>query len=138
MIKNPMKKIAVLFGSVIFVAAAITSYNYLYHTLPPKQVAIAISYSPETSCRSDSPVYMLIKNDSYREIISTSFRLSVKKEINSKNHIQLLEKNYTTDKTIKAGETYAGCWPYPKLNTDHYVPEKLRYEINSQQVAFRD
>ncbi len=137
-IKNPMKLIVVLSSIVLFVVAAITSYNYLYHTLPPEQVAIAISYSPDTSCRVDSPVYMLIKNDSYREIISTSFSLSVKKQINSNNYIQLLEKNYITDKIIKAGESYGGCWPYPKLNTDHYVPEKLMYEINTKQVAFRD
>ena len=81
---------------------------------------------------------MLIKNDSYREIISTSFSLSVKKQISNNDYIQLLEKNYITDKIIKAGESYAGCWPYPKLNTDHYAPEKLRYEINGKQVAFRD
>lgn len=136
--KNPMKLIAVLAGIALFIVAVTGSYHYLYHKLPPKQVAIAISYAPDTSCRVDSPVYMLIKNDSYREIISTSFSLSVKKQINSNTYIQLLEKNYITDRIIKAGESYGGCWPYPKLNTDHYVPEKLRYEINSKQVAFRD
>jgi len=137
-LKDHVKKIAVLVGTVLLVVVAYTAYEYLYHTLPPKQVDIAVSYLPDSTCREDSPIYMLIKNDSYREITSTSFSLSVKKEINSNNSIQLLEKSYFTDKIIKAGESYVGCWPYPKLNTDHYVPEKLMYEINSKQVAFRD
>jgi hypothetical protein len=137
-IKKPLMIVAVLLGIALLAYAGRAAFEYLYITLPPQQVAVSVSYSPETSCRADSPVYMLIKNDSYREIVNTSFTLSVKKTINGDNFIQLLTKDYSTDRVIKAGESYAGCWVYPKLNTEHYVPEELVYDINSQNVVFRD
>jgi hypothetical protein len=136
-LKKPLMIAAVLLGIVLLSSAAAAAYEFLYITLPPKQVNISVSYSPESICREDSPVYMLIKNDSFREIVNTSFVLSVKKTINADNYIQLLTKNYSTDRVIKAGESYAGCWAYPKLNTEHYVPEELLYEVESQQVVFR-
>jgi len=137
-LRKPLMIAAVLLGIVLLVTAARAAFEYLYITLPPQQVTITVSYSPETSCREDSPVYMLIKNDSYRDIVNTSFALSVKKTVKGDNFIQLLVKNYSTDRVIKAGESYAGCWVYPKLNTQHYVPEELLYEVNSKQVVFRD
>jgi len=136
-LRKPLMIVAALLGTVLLVAAGRAAFEYLYVTLPPQQVSITVSYSPETSCREDSPVYMLIKNDSYREIVNTSFNLSVKKMIKGGNFIQLLAKDYSTDRVIKAGESYAGCWVYPKLNTQHYVPEELIYEINSKHVVFR-
>jgi hypothetical protein len=110
----------------------------VYYILPPEQVNISVSYSPDVTCRADTPVYLVIKNDSLRDIINTSFMLSVKKESSGDNFIQLLEKKYSTDSLIKAGETYGGCWAYPKLITNHYVPEELIYEIKHKQIVFRD
>jgi len=136
-LKKPLMTVAVLIGIVLLVSAARAAYEYLYITLPPQQVKVSISYSPQNNCREDSPVYMLITNDSYREIVNTSFNLTVKKTINGDNFIQLLSKNYSTDRVIKAGESYAGCWAYPKLNTEHYVPEELIYEISNEHVVFR-
>jgi len=136
-LKNPLKVVAVLFGIILLLIIARTAYNYLYYTLPPQQVNVSVRYSPDVTCRMDSPIYMLVTNDSWREITSTSFSLSVKKRINGKNFIQLLARSYSTDKIIKAGGSYGGCWAYPKLNTDHYVPEELIYEINGKQIEFR-
>lgn len=137
LLKNPLKAVAVVVGIILLLIIARIAYNYLYYTLPPQQVNVSVKYSPGATCRVDSPIYMLITNDSSREIISTSFSLSVKKRINSDNFIQLLARNYSTDKIIKAGSSYGGCWAYPKLNTDHYVPEELIYEINGKQIMFR-
>lgn len=134
---TPLKVIAVLSGITLALLVVAASYDYVYHTLPPRQVTVAVSYSPDNTCRSDSPLYMLITNDSYREIINTSFSLSVKKQIDSDNSIQLLEKNYLTEQIIKAGDSYGGCWSYPKLNTKFYDPEKLIYELNGKEITFK-
>ena len=136
-VKKPLMIAAVLLGMALLASAALAAYEYLYITLPPQLVTVSVSYSPDSACREDSPVYMLIKNNSYREVVTTSFILSVKKAVKGDNFIQLLAKNYSTDRVIKAGESYAGCWAYPKLNTEHYVPEELIYETVSQQVVFR-
>jgi len=134
--KDSLKKhpttVAVLTAIVLAAGAA---YYYAYQILPPEQVRITMSYSPDTPCRVDSPLYMLIVNDSLRDVISTSFTLTVKRAIDN-NFIQFLEKDYSTDRIIKAGESYAGCWVYPELNTKHYVPEELIYEIKHQQIVF--
>jgi len=137
-LKKPLQVVAVLFGIVLVLVITRVSYNYVYHTLPPKQVDISVRYSPDNTCRTDSPIYMLITNNSSREIINTSFNLSVKKADNSESFIQLLAKNYSTDKIIKAGDSYGGCWAYPKLITAYYVPEKLIYEVNRKLIVFRD
>jgi len=136
--KTPLKIIAVLVCVVLILVVARVTYHYVYQTLPPEQVDVSMRYSPETRCRQDSPLYMLITNDSFREIISTSFVLLVKKRISNDDFIQLSERVYSTDKIIKAGASYEGCWVYPKLNTDYYVPEKLIYEINRKEIIFRD
>jgi len=135
--KKHLKIAFVLVGIIFAMVTGRYAFNYIYHTLPPKQVSISVRYSPEISCRMDTPVYMLIKNRSMREIANTSFTLSVKKKINSDNFIQLLKRNYSTDKSIKAGDSYGGCWTYPKLITNHYVPEELIYEISGEQLVFR-
>jgi hypothetical protein len=137
-LKKPFKIVLVLVAIILAPLVARTTYYYMYYTLPPKQVDISVKYSPDVTCRADSPIYILITNDSRREIISASFRLLVKKRINDDNFIQLLAKNYSTDRIIKAGDSYGGCWVYPKLNTEHYVPEELIYEINGKQIVFSD
>ena len=137
-LKKPLQVVAVLFGIVLVLVITRVSYNYVYHTLPPKQVDISVRYSPDNTCRTDSPIYMLITNNSSREIINTSFNLLVKKADNSESFIQLLVKKYSTDKIIKAGDSYGGCWAYPKLITAYYVPEKLIYEVNRKLIVFRD
>lgn len=137
-LKKPLKIAVALVSIVLVLVVARATYNYVYHTLPPRQVNISVSYSPDNTCRMNSPIFMLITNDSSREIINTSFNLVVKKGYNNDNFILLLAKNYSTDKIIKAGDSYGGCWAYPKLNTDHYVPEELTYEINRTQIVFRD
>jgi len=137
-LKKPLKIAAVLVSIVSVLIIARATYFYVYNTLPPRQVNISVRYSPDNTCRMNSPIYMLITNDSSREIINTSFNLVVKKGYNDDNFILLLEKDYSTDKIIKAGDSYGGCWAYPKLNTAHYVPEKLIYEINHKQIMFRE
>lgn len=137
-LKKPLMIVAVLVGIVLLLLVARATYNYLHYTLPPEQVNIAISYSPDTTCRMDSPMYMLITNDSSREIINTSFSLSIKKQNDNYNYIPLSARNYSTGKIIKAGNSYGGCWAFPKLETNKYIPEKLIYEITGKQIVFRD
>lgn len=137
-LKKPLKIVTVMIVVILTLIVLYAGFNYLYHTLPPEQVSVSVSYSPDNTCRKDSPLYMLITNGSYREIISTSFILSVKKRVNNDNFIQLLLREYSTDKVIKAGDSYGGCWTYPELNTRHYVPEELIYEINRKQIKFSD
>ena len=137
-LKKPLKIAVVLVSIVLVLVVARATYIYVYHTLPPRQVNISVRYSPDNTCRVDSPIYMLITNDSSRDIINTTFNLLVKKGYNNGNFILLLAKDYSTDKIIKAGDSYGGCWAYPKLNTAHYVPEELTYEINRKQIMFRE
>ncbi|MFV9615633.1 MAG: hypothetical protein ACNYZG_06730, partial [Gammaproteobacteria bacterium] len=77
------------------------TYSYVYHTLPPQQVNISVAYLPDNTCRKDSPIYMLITNDSRREIINTTFSLLVKNRTNSDGFILLLEKNIQLIKLLR-------------------------------------
>ncbi len=81
---------------------------------------------------------MTIVNEGYREIIKTSFVLSVKVDEQSNSIAQLLSSNYSTDRVVAAGETYEGCWAYPKLYNNKHAPEKLLYEAKSQSIEFSD
>lgn len=137
-LKKHFRFIAMLAGTCLLLTVTYAAYYYVYYTLAPEQVNVSVRYSPGTVCGSDTPIYMLISNDSYRDIINTSFTLIVKKESSSDNFIQLLEKNYSTDSLVKAGDTYGGCWVYPELITSHYVPEELIYEIKHKRIVFRD
>jgi hypothetical protein len=130
--------IAVPAGILSVLLLAFSAFYYMYYILAPEKVNVSVRYSPGAVCGMDTPIYMLITNDSYRDIIKTSFTLIVKKESGSDNFIQLLEKNYSTDSPVKAGDTYGGCWVYPKLITSHYVPEELIYEIKNKNIVFRD
>ncbi len=136
--EKPLKIVGVLVVLIVLLFAARMAFDYVYYTLPPEQVKITVRYSPDYKCRLDSPVHMQIKNDSKREIISTSFSLAVKKDKSSENLTQLLAGNFTTDKVIQAGGSYEGCWSYPELKTDKYVPENLLYEIKRKKVVFSD
>ncbi|NOQ88598.1 MAG: hypothetical protein GQ550_06700 [Gammaproteobacteria bacterium] len=137
-LKKPLQIIVVLVGIILTLVVIRTTYYYVYHTLPPQQVNISVSYLPENTCRMDSPIYMLITNDSGREIINTTFSLLIKKKTNNDIFIRLLEKNYSTDKIIKAGDSYGGCWTFPKLNTNFYAPVELIYEVSRKQIVFKD
>lgn len=137
LIRN-MKLVLVSLATVLVLLAVYAAYIYVYHTLPPTQVGITVGYSPETACRADAPVYMLIKNDSLREIVSTSFNLSIQKENESYNYLPMSARVYSTDRVISAGEAYGGCWSFPKLELKKYVPEKLIYKVTGQNIVFRD
>ena len=114
------------------------AYKYLYYTLPPQLVSITLKYQPEPPCRKDSPLYMQILNDSYRDVLGTSFSLSVKVNENSENIAQLLSNTYSTDTIIKAGDSHEGCWSFPKLYTNKHDPYELIYEVERQVVRFSD
>ncbi len=83
-------------------------------------------------------MYMQILNDSYRDVLGTSFSLSVKVDKNSENIVQLLSNAYATDTVVKAGSSHEGCWPYPKLYVKKHDPYKLIYEIKGQVIKFSD
>ncbi|MBE9559939.1 MAG: hypothetical protein IMF15_04080 [Proteobacteria bacterium] len=135
---KPLKIIVTLSVVTLTLMVAYQAYNYLRYTLPPEQVSVSISYSTDINCRKDSPLYMLITNDSYRRIINTSFSLYVKKKYDNDSFLLLLKKVYSTDKVIDADSAYGGCWSFPELNTRYYVPGDLIYEIKQQQVTFDD
>ena len=135
---KPYKVITTLSAIVLTLFIAFFAYDYLRYTLPPKLVDVSMTYLPDTSCRDDSPLYMLITNDSYRTIINTSFTLVVKKRYNNDSFLQLLKKDYSTDTAIESSSSYGGCWSFPKLNTNYYVAEDLIYEIHNQRVVFND
>ena len=137
-IKKPVKYAVILIGIALILILANEAYQYLYYKLPPKLVSVSLRYTPEEPCRPDTPMHMLIVNDSYREIIKTSFVLSVKVDEQSNSIAQLLSSNYSTDVVIGARETYEGCWAYPKLYNNKHAPEKLLYEAKSQSIKFSD
>jgi hypothetical protein len=137
LIRN-LKLVLVSLATVLVLLAGYAAFIYVYHTLPPTQVEITVGYSPQTTCRADAPVYMLIKNDSLREIVSTSFNLSIQKENENYNYLPMSARVYSTDRVISAGETYGGCWPFPKLESKKHVPEKLIYKVTGQNLVFRD
>lgn len=135
--KKPLNIVPALLGMASVMLLAAAAYYYLYYKLPPEQVSVSVKYSP-AACSMETPVYMQITNDSLRDIMSTSFILLVKKQNDGDSFIQLLKKNYSSDRLIRAGETYGGCWAYPKLITSHYVAEQLIYEIEGKQILFSD
>ena len=118
--------------------AALWAYRYLYYSLPPQLLSITLKYQPEPPCRKDSPLYMQILNDSYRDVLGTSFALSVKASKDGDNIAQLLSNTYSTDTIIKAGKTHEGCWSFPKLYTNKHDPNELIYEVKRQVVRFGD
>jgi len=132
------KTAAIVVFILLLLIAALWAYKYLYHTLPPQLVSITLKYQPESPCRKDSPLYMQILNDSYRDVLGTSFSLSVKVNENSENIAQLLSNTYSTDTIIKAGDSHEGCWSFPKLYTNKHDPYELIYEVERQVVRFSD
>ena len=132
------KTAAIVVFILLLLITALWAYKYLYHTLPPQLVSITLKYQPESPCRKDSPLYMQILNDSYRDVLGTSFSLSVKVNENSENIAQLLSNTYSTDTIIKAGDSHEGCWSFPKLYTNKHDPYELIYEVERQVVRFSD
>jgi hypothetical protein len=128
--------IVVLIASLLI--AASWAYNYLYYTLPPQLVSITLKYQPEPPCRKDSPLYMQITNDSYRDVLGTSFVLSVKVDDEGDNIAQLLSNKYSTDTLIEARSTHQGCWSYPRLYVNKHDPHELIYEAKDQLINFSD
>lgn len=115
---------------------AYLAFNYLYYTLPPQLVSITVKYLPESPCRQDSPFYMQITNDSYRDVLGTSFTLSVKVDEHSDSIVQLSADAYSTDTMVKAGTSHEGCWTYPKLYKNKHDPYKLIYEVKQPVIKF--
>ena len=132
------KTAAIVVFILLLLIAALWAYKYLYHTLPPQLVSITLKYQPESPCRKDSPLYMQILNDSYRDVLGTSFSISVKVNENSENIAQLLSNTYSTDTIIKAGDSHEGCWSFPKLYTNKHDPYELIYKVERQVVRFSD
>jgi len=132
------KTAAIVVFILLLLIAALWAYKYLYYTLPPQLVSITLKYQPESPCRKDSPLYMQILNDSYRDVLGTSFSISVKVNENSENIAQLLSNTYSTDTIIKAGDSHEGCWSFPKLYTNKHDPYELIYEVERQVVRFSD
>ena len=128
--------IAVLILLLLFAAHA--AYKYLYYTLPPQLVSIKVRYLPDAPCRQDTPFYMQIVNDSYRDVLGTSFTLSVKVDEKSESIVQLSANAYSTDTVVKAGTTHEGCWPYPRLYKNKHDRNKLIYEVLQPNVNFGD
>lgn len=132
------KPAAIVVLILLLLISASWAYKYLYYTLPPQLVSITLKYQPEPPCRKDSPLYMQILNDSYRDVLGTSFSLSVKVDENSENIVSLLSNTFSTDTVIKAGNTHEGCWSFPKLYNNKYDPHKLIYEVERQVTRFSD
>ena len=132
------KAIAISVLVLLALIAARSAYIYLYHTLPPQLVTITVSYAPDSPCRKDSPLYMQILNDSYREVLGVSFSLSVKVDEYSDSIVRLLESDYSTDTAVKANSSHEGCWPFPKLYSNKHDPYKLIYEVQRQVIKFSD
>ena len=138
MLSKYSKLAAVIVFILLLLIAARWAYNYLYYTLPPQLVSITLKYQPESPCRQDSPLHMLIQNDSYRDVLGTSFALSVKVSQDGDNIAQLLSNAYSTDTVIKASSSHEGCWSFPKLYTNKHDPNELIYEVKRQVVRFED
>ena len=137
-LKKPLKYAIILLVMALLVFLANETYQYLYYKLPPKMVSVSIKYLPAAPCRKDTPMFMLIVNDSYREIIKTDFILSVKAGKDSEDIAQLLSRDYSTDVVIAAGDSYEGCWSYPKLYNNKHAPESLLYSIKRQAITFSE
>lgn len=129
---------AIIFIVVILLALypAYLVFNYLYYTLPPQKVSIEVKYQPDSPCRKDSPFYMRITNDSYRDVLGTSFTLTVKVDEQSDSIVQLAAESYITDTVVKAGTSHEGCWTYPKLYKNRHDRYKLIYEVKQPVIKF--
>ena len=133
-----LKIASVVVVFIMLLVVARTAYTYLYYTLPPQLVDITVKYRPGPPCRDDTPIYMKITNGSYREVVGTSFVMSVKVDEQSDSIAQLSSSSYATDAIIKAGDDHEGCWPYPKLYNHTHAPEKLIYKVKRQLIKFSD
>ena len=116
--------------------AALWAYRYLYYSLPPQLLSITLKHQPEPPCRKDSPLYMQIPNDSYRDVLGTSLALSVKVSGFGDNIAQLLSNRYSTDTIIKAGKSPEGCRSLPRSYTNKHEPNGLIYQVKRQIVRF--
>lgn len=137
-LKKIFKMIVSVVAIILTLFAVQELYHYVQYTLPPTQVNITAKYSPHSPCRKDSPLYIAIFNDSHRQINNISFSLSVKKDGDDDNLIQLLSSAYSKDQIIAPGDTYEGCWSYPKLKTNKYTPEELTFNIKRKVITFED
>jgi hypothetical protein len=132
---NTKRNVIVVF-ILLSLYPAYLAFNYFYYTLPPQQVSITVKYLPESPCRKDSPFHMQITNDSYRDVLGTSFTLSVKVDEQSDSIVQFAEDAYSTDTVVKAGTSHEGCWSYPKLYKNKHDPYKLIYEVKQPVIKF--
>ena len=135
---KPLKYAGILVGILLVVIVANETYKYFYYELPPKLVNVTVKYLPELPCRKDSPMHMLIVNDSYRYVIKTDFSLTVKVEEGSENLVPLLAGDYSTDELVEPGKFYEGCWSYPKLYNNKHAPESLIYSVKRKSITFSD
>lgn len=136
--KKPLKYAAIVIGIMLLLIAANETYKYLYNTLPPKLVSVTIKYLPESPCRKDTPIHMLVVNESYRHVVKASFTLAIKEDEGSHNLMPLSAGNYSTDELIEAGKSYEGCWSYPKLYNNKHAPESLMYIVKNQVIKFAE
>lgn len=132
------KAIIIIVLILLALYPAYLAFNYLYYTLPPQLVTIEVKYQPDSPCRKDSPFYMRITNDSYRDVLGTSFTLSVKVDEESDSIVQLAAQSYTTDTVVAAGTSHEGCWTYPKLYRNKHDPHKLIYQVKKPVIRFSD
>ena len=135
--KNP-KAIIIIVLILLALYPAYLAFNYLYYTLPPQLVTIEVKYQPDSPCRKDSPFYMRITNDSYRDVLGTSFTLSVKVDEESDSIVQLAAQSYTTDTVVAAGTSHEGCWTYPKLYRNKHDPHNFIYQVKKPVIRFSD
>lgn len=132
------KAIIIIVLILLALYPAYLAFNYLYYTLPPQLVSIEVKYQPDAPCREDSPFYMRITNDSYRDVLGTSFTLSVKVDEESDSIVQLAAQSYTTNTVVAAGTSHEGCWTYPKLYRNKHDPYKLIYQVKKPVIKFSD
>ena len=135
--KKLLIKISIVLATVAVVAILVLKiYDYVQNTLAPTQVEIVVLYSPKSHCRVDSPLYVAITNNSHRTVNKSAFTLTAKNDSSEENMIPILSSTYNKDKIIRSGETYEGCWPYPKLKSNKYAAEELTFEVKRKVITF--
>ena len=135
------KIIGILLGITIAAVVAFLAYYYIHEELPKKMVNITVMYTPDKICSKEYPMFVVIKNDSIREIHETSFNITVRRKGYSRDLTKWSIDVYSTDKIIHPGESYGACWTYPELkeeNVDKYDPKELIYEVRDKFVRFGD
>ncbi|MFL5259715.1 MAG: hypothetical protein ACJ8AS_08165 [Hyphomicrobiales bacterium] len=124
-------------GLIAFVAfvAAIGGFvwlQYYWEQSAEDRVVLAFRYDVQ-GCPQGKPIAATITNNSARTVTSVFFDLSLKRRGFSNESGRL--SSIRSDKILKPGEGFSGCYPMPSLR-ETVDPQEIEFEVAYKVVKF--